>query len=73
MLSNKSARQLMYEMIDFRRTNISESAEIDLERIGVPRERTRQIAIHQGQPYFKALVAEGVDQASLEGQMGLQG
>jgi prophage antirepressor-like protein len=72
VLTNKSARQLMYEMVDFRHTNISESAEIDLERIGVPHERARQIAIHQGQPYFKALVAEGVDQASLEGQMGLQ-
>jgi len=55
----------MYDMVDFRHTNISESAEIDLERIGVPHERARHIAINQGQPYFKALVAEGVDQASL--------
>ena len=72
VLSNTSARNLMYDMVDFWHTNISESAEIDLERIGLPRERARQIAIHQGQPYFKALVAEGVDQASLEGQIGLQ-
>lgn len=64
-LSSKSARDLMYEMPDFRHTNISESAEIDLERIGVARQRARQIAITDGQPYFKALVAEGVDQASL--------
>jgi prophage antirepressor-like protein len=71
-LSKKSARQLMYEMMDFRHTNISESAEIDLERIGIARERARQIAINEGQPYFKALVAEGVDQASLEGQAKLQ-
>jgi prophage antirepressor-like protein len=65
-LYKKSARQLMYEMADFRHTNISESAEIDLERIGLPREKARQIAITQGQPYFKALVDAGVDQASLE-------
>jgi prophage antirepressor-like protein len=70
-LSMKSARQLMYEMVDFRHTNVSESAEIDLERIGVPRDRARRIAIDKGQPYFKALVAEGVDQASLEGQLEL--
>lgn len=69
-LSNKSARQPMYEMVDFRHTNISESAEIDLERVGIARERARQIAINEGQPYFKALVAEGVDQASLEDQTG---
>ena len=73
VLSNTSARKLMYDMVDFRHANISESAEIDLERIGVPRERARHIAIHQGQPYFKALVAEGVDQASLEGQIELLG
>jgi prophage antirepressor-like protein len=71
VLSNTSARKLMYDMVDFRHTNISESAEIDLERIGLPHEQARQIAITQGQPYFKALVDAGVDQASLEGQMGL--
>jgi prophage antirepressor-like protein len=41
-LSKKSARQLMYEMDDFRHTNISESAEIDLERIGLAREKARR-------------------------------
>jgi prophage antirepressor-like protein len=66
VLSNTSARKLMYDMVDFRHTNISESAEIDLERIGLPRERARRIAITQGQPYFKALVDEGIDQDSLE-------
>jgi prophage antirepressor-like protein len=66
VLSNTSARDLMYDMLDFRHANISESAEIDLERIGLPREQARQIAITQGQPYFKALVDAGVDQASLE-------
>jgi len=64
--AHKSARQLMFEMEDFRYTNISESAEIDLERIGVAREQARHIAITQGQAYFKALVEVGVDQASLE-------
>jgi prophage antirepressor-like protein len=64
--THKSARQLLFEMQDFRHTNISESAEIDLERIGLARERARQIAITQGQAYFKALVEAGVDQASLE-------
>jgi prophage antirepressor-like protein len=68
LLSNTSARQLMYDMMDFRHTNISESAEIDLERIGLPHEQARQIAITQGQPYFKALVDAGVDQASLNNQ-----
>ena len=53
-------------MEDFRHANISESAEIDLERVGVERERARYIAITQGQPYFKALVEAGVEQASLE-------
>jgi hypothetical protein len=65
-VKSKSTRQLMYDMPDFRHANISESAEIDLERIGLPREQARQIAITQGQPYFKALVDAGVDQASLE-------
>jgi prophage antirepressor-like protein len=64
--AHKSARQLLFEMEDFRHANVSESAEIDLERIGVARERARRIAITQGQPYFKALVEAGVDQASLE-------
>ena len=65
-MDQKSARHLMYEMVSFRHTNISESAEIDLERIGLPREKARQIAIAQGQPYFKALVDVGIDQGSLE-------
>ena len=65
-VDQKSARHLMYEMVNFRHTNISESAEIDLERIGLPRKQARQIAITQGQPYFKALVDAGVDQGSLE-------
>jgi len=65
-VDQKSARHLMYEMVNFRHTNISESAEIDLERIGLPRQHARQIAITQGQPYFKALVDAGVDQGSLE-------
>jgi prophage antirepressor-like protein len=64
--AHKSARQLMFDMEDFRHANISESAEIDLERVGVERERARQIAITQGQPYFKALIEAGVEQASLE-------
>jgi hypothetical protein len=66
VLSNTSARKLMYDMVDFRHTNISESAEIDLERIGLPHEQARQIAITQGQPYFKALVDAGVNQDSLQ-------
>jgi prophage antirepressor-like protein len=66
VLSNTSARTLMYDMMDFRHTNISESAEIDLERIGLPHEQARQIAITQGQPYFKALVDAGIDQGSLD-------
>jgi prophage antirepressor-like protein len=65
-VDQKSARHLMYEMVNFRPSNISESAEIDLERIGLPREQARHIAITQGQPYFKALVDAGVDQGSLE-------
>jgi prophage antirepressor-like protein len=70
--SRKGVRQLTYEMLEFRHINISESAEIDLERIGVPRDRARRLAIDKGQPYFKALVDEGVDQASLDGQMELK-
>jgi hypothetical protein len=66
VLSNTSARKLMYDMVDFRHTNISESAEIDFERIGLPHEQARQIAITQGQPYFKALVDAGVNQDSLQ-------
>ncbi|MGH8058165.1 MAG: hypothetical protein ACREOH_13175, partial [Candidatus Entotheonellia bacterium] len=65
-----SVRELMYEMPDFRHANISESAEIDLERIGLPHGSARQIAIEKGQPYFKALVEAGVDQASLEEYIG---
>jgi hypothetical protein len=65
-VDQKSARHLMYEMINFRHTNISESAEIDLERIGLPRQQARQIAIAQSQPYFRALVDAGIDQGSLE-------
>lgn len=65
-VKSKSVRELMYEMPDFRHANISESAEIDLERIGLPHGSARQIAIEKGQPYFKALVEAGVDQASLE-------